>query len=193
MKHAMGYRGESQGDMRLFTAIEFEPIIQAKFARVQSEVTKHSVSGNFTRVCNFHLTLVFLGEMSAACVPAIQCAMDEAVRGHTSFVLTADKLGAFNRGGKKIIWVGLNGELQRLRMLYARLEDVLMGIGVIKQKQDYSPHVTLGREVVTKVPLTAISVPSMLPIAVEVREVSLLESKREQGRLVYRKIYSVVL
>ncbi|MBT9177135.1 MAG: RNA 2',3'-cyclic phosphodiesterase [Firmicutes bacterium] len=175
---------------RLFTAIEFEPHIKERFARIQSDLKKHCMFGNFTQTENFHLTLVFLGELSAALIPSITQAMDEAVRGQTPLVLTADKFGAFNRDGKEIVWVGLSGELQHLHRLHSRLENSLVSLGLIKQKQTYSPHITLGREVVVKVPLSDIKLGALLPFTFEVREIALMESRREGGRLVYRNISS---
>jgi 2'-5' RNA ligase len=174
--------------MRLFTAIELESPVKASLAAVQTEVKKACVSGNFTHSENFHLTLVFLGELPTAHVPSLRRAMDDAVRDQTPFTLTADKLGAFSRGGKKIVWVGLSGAVGQLHSLYSRLESNLIAQGVLSQTQSYSPHITLAREVTTGVPLSEIHLGTALPITFDAQAISLMESKREQGRLVYHRL-----
>lgn len=176
--------------MRLFTAIEFAPHVKASLAAVQTEVKKACVSGNYTHSQNFHLTLVFLGELPAAHVPSLRRAMDDAVRNQTPFTLTADKLGEFSRGGKKIVWVGLNGAVRQLHSLYSRLESNLIAQGVLSQSQSYSPHITLAREVTTSAPLSEIHLGTSLPIVFDAQAISLMESKREQGRLVYQRVAS---
>jgi len=185
-------RNEVRATMRLFTAIEFEPHVKASLAAVQAEVKRACVSGNFTHSENFHLTLVFLGELPAAHVPSLRRAMDDAVRDQPPFTLTADKLGAFSRGGKKIVWVGLSGAVGQLHHLYSRLESNLIAQGVLSQSQSqsqsYSPHITLAREVTTGVPLSEIHLGTALPITFDAQAISLMESKREQGRLVYHRL-----
>lgn len=181
-------RNEVRATMRLFTAIEFEPHVKASLAAVQAEVKRACVSGNFTHSENFHLTLVFLGELPAAHVPSLRRAMDDAVRDQTPFTLTADKLGAFSRGGKKIVWVGLSGALGQLHSLYSRLEGNLIAQGVLSQTQSYSPHITLAREVTTSTSLSEIRLGTTLPITFDAQAISLMESKREQGRLVYHRL-----
>lgn len=181
-------RNEVRATMRLFTAIEFEPHVKASLAAVQTEVKKACVSGNFTHCENLHLTLVFLGELPAANVPSLRRAMDNAVRDQTPFTLTADKLGAFGRGGKKIVWVGLSGAVGQLHSLYSRLESNLIAQGVLSQTQSYSPHITLAREVTTGAPLSEVHLGTALPITFDAQAISLMESKREQGRLVYHRL-----
>ena len=49
--------------MRLFLGLPFEEGAKDRFAQAQGELKKLAEKGNFTTRENFHLTLVFLGEV----------------------------------------------------------------------------------------------------------------------------------
>lgn len=159
-----------------------------RLAAVQTEVNKRGLFGSFTLGENLHLTLIFLGELPETYVSPIRRAMDESVQDQKPFTLTADKLGAFNRGGKRIVWVGLGGSLQQLHIIYSQLENNLIAQGVLSQRQSYCPHITLAREVTTSAPIEELPLGTTLPFAFEVRAISLMESRREKGRLVYHRL-----
>jgi 2'-5' RNA ligase len=87
-----------------------------------------------------------------------------------------------------IIWMGVGGELDVLNLLFNQLETSLGSIGIAKDTRGYSPHITLGREVRLAVPFSkvasAVAIDHQQQI-IEVHKISLMESKREEGRLMY--------
>lgn len=51
--------------MRLFTAILFDDKVKNELYFIRNRLKDMSVKGTFTNFENFHLTLVFLGEVEA--------------------------------------------------------------------------------------------------------------------------------
>jgi len=177
--------------MRLFTAIEFDPDLRRHIGKIQSEIKKSCEKGHFTRENNFHLTLIFLGERPPSEIPNIQSAMDLSVNGLKPFSLKIDEPGSFTKGSKKILWLGLNGDKESLSRLYSQLENSFIAKNIISERQNYSAHITIGREVLLKESMTMIkSKLNTLPdIIIPVTKISLMESTRETELLAYRPLH----
>jgi len=177
--------------MRVFIAIEFEQPIKDYLNRIQKQVMSYSTDGNFSRPENFHLTLKFIGEVEPSFLGNITAAMAQAVQGIKPFKLGLHSLGNFPRGNKMIIWMGVCGELDALNLLFNQLETSLSDIGIAKDTRGYSPHITLGREVRLAVPFSKVaSAIAADPYQIiEVRKISLMESTRQEGRLMYIPLY----
>ena len=62
--------------MRLFIAINFDDKIKDELCLLTDELKNYSVSGNFTRRENLHLTLVFIGETPSNKITSIKSAID---------------------------------------------------------------------------------------------------------------------
>jgi len=173
--------------MRLFTAIEFDPDLRRHIGKIQSEIKKSCEKGHFTREDNFHLTLIFLGERLQSEITNIQSAMDLSVNGIKPFSLKLGEPGNFTKGSKKILWLGLNGDKENLARLYSQLENSFIAKNVISQRQNYSAHITIGREVLLKESMTLIKskLNTLSDIIIPVSKISLMESTRETELLSY--------
>ncbi len=174
--------------MRVFYAIEFEQEIKDYLFSIQQEVKKYCTGGNFSHKENFHLTLRFIGEQNPQQVAVLQKALYEIAAGLKGFELKLNKLGNFNKGNKKIIWLGLEHSLG-LQKLYQKLEGVLEKAGYTKENRGYTPHITLAREV--RLDEKAMD-PGNLNISKELRihakSISLMESARVNDKLTYTAI-----
>ncbi|NLO83605.1 MAG: RNA 2',3'-cyclic phosphodiesterase [Clostridiales bacterium] len=181
--------------MRVFIAIEFEQHIKDQLYNIQQRVVNCSTSGNFTRPENFHLTLKFIGEVQPPFINEITAAMKETAKACKPFSLHLGDLGSFPRGNKKIIWIGLKGELDRLNHLFSRLDTALNNIGIARDTRKYSPHITLGREVSLSVDFSKLAEDIIPKISencssvIKVSKISLMESTRKDGRLIYLPLY----
>jgi RNA 2',3'-cyclic 3'-phosphodiesterase len=138
---------------------------------------------------NMHLTLKFLGETSPARVPEIIAAMEKCLSEHTSFVLDFDRTGIFgSRYDPRVLWLGCSQPPDALTRLAQDVLDAFDGIGFLRDRQNFVPHLTLGRikglkdkrlfqEVVQKIP-------QQRYLFEEVRRVVLYESiLRKEGPL----------
>jgi len=93
-----------------------------------------------------HLTLRFLGDVDPEIVPAITAQLADAARKSGRFTLTLGAVGAFpSLRQPRVLWVGLTGEIQRLRLLHSRVEGALSQVGFPPEKRPFGPHLTVGR------------------------------------------------
>ena len=50
-----------------------------------------------------------------------------------------------NANRARVLWIGVDGDLQPLRLLQAGIEDALTAIGFSPEKRGFNPHLTIGR------------------------------------------------
>lgn len=176
--------------MRVFYAVEFSNQIKQSIKRVQQSIQKLCLSGNFSHEENFHLTLRFIGEADRKSVEELKVCLHKAAESAEPFALNFSKVGWFDRGEKKIVWIGIKNEDGGLDRLYRSLEYTLSEKGYESMEKDYSPHITLSRETIFRenadLEVRKINVYSE---AIKIDRVSLMESTRINGKLTYRPIY----
>ena len=101
----------------------------------------------------------------------------ETLRGTGPLVLTAEGVGRFG----DTWWAGIRPD----RELEARVLDLqaeLRRRGVAVEDRPWVPHITLARHYRPKSGMPELCLP---PVPIEVRQVVLLESLRQEGRAVY--------
>lgn len=160
--------------MRIFIAIRFTEAFKSSILDAQDGLREYGVRGNYTQPENLHLTLAFIGETER--VAEIKAAVD-AVK-FEPFVIRTGKLGCFN-GRSRVLWLGIEGE-DKVKTIAQQLRRNLDKCGIDYAKGRFSPHITLVRQ------------PSEMPLDVEVEsesmtvsEISVMNSERINGRLVY--------
>ena len=121
--------------MRLFLAINFDDEVKSKLLQCQESLRRASVSGNFTRPENLHLTLVFLGETSPAHARGIQRVMDCAP--NEPFTLQFEGMGKFG----DTWWVSIR-QCPALTGLYDHLSQGLRAAGFTIESRSFKPHLT---------------------------------------------------
>ena len=169
--------------MRLFISINFNDEIKNELIKVRDEIKANSVSGNFTDESNFHLTLVFIGEVSSADTICHTLDKTEAKQ----FQLSLHAVDRFRRAGGDIFFAGVK-KTKELIALQKALKEELVKNGFKIEARDYSPHVTLGRQVLSE--KTKYSVSNISMIA---DKISLMKSERIKGKLIYTEIYKKII
>ena len=134
-------------EIRAFIAIELPEQIRQSIARLQEGLkTKSRAPVKWVEPGNIHLTLKFLSNINAAITGDVIRAMEGAARGISSVRLGVEGLGAFpNNQRAQVIWVGLTGDLEKLRELQRRIDTALAGLGFPGEKRPFSPHLTIAR------------------------------------------------
>ena len=160
--------------MRLFIAIELDPPIRRAAYELALEL-RESVAGRAVREDNMHLTLAFLGEQPGGRLGALRKCMERAAAG--SFGLELGNVGRFRRSGGDIWWLGV------------RLCSELRSAGFETEERPFRPHITLLRQAGGDAPRT----PDFPPLEQRVERMTLFESLRERGALVYRPLARVEL
>ena len=173
--------------MRLFIAIELPRSFKQELARVQKEVKQVSCGGRFVPQEHFHITLHFIGESNdlAGAVDA----MHEAVRGIRTFTLHLGKYDCFDKNGSKTSFLAVKGELDELERLYESLQCALYDNGFSRERKRFRPHITLGRNVEHDELVTG-ELQQLAPNAsMTVQAITLFESVRQEGKVVYRALH----
>ena len=133
--------------VRLFTAIELPGETKRELARLQEELKR--ICGRcptrWVAAESMHLTLNFLGDVLLSKLGDISVAF-QAVATFGAFELTLADLGAFpNLERPSVIWVGLDGNTDRLCKIQKSLEELLAGLGFNSETRPFRPHLTLAR------------------------------------------------
>ena len=142
--------------MRLFIAVNFSDEAKHRIGAVQEQIKKTAERGNYSLPENLHLTLVFLGETAEEHLPAIQDAMVHAVSAGEkpvpAFNLIFSKAGFFKRGGKELWHLEADNKnsdgFKQLTALQSRLVSELAARNFSIDSRPFSPHITLGREII---------------------------------------------
>jgi len=132
---------------RLFLAVNLPPKLRARLGRIQRLLTKRMDKRivKWVEEENLHLTLIFLGSVAETKVKSLAEALRRVNRGSEGFVLELSGLGFFpSPQTPRIIWVGVKGEVEKLKKLYRMMASVLNQQGFSFDRR-FIPHVTLGR------------------------------------------------
>jgi 2'-5' RNA ligase len=168
--------------MRLFVAINFGGDTRGALLALRDALRDSAKSGRFSLPENLHLTLAFLGACDARQTAAARAAMDTLHFAPLS--VRVERVGRFRREGGDTWWAGVH-ESKPLLDLQRALADALTAAGFRLEARRYSPHITLGREVVTD----AVA-PRIEPFGETVAQIDLMKSERIGGRLVYTAIHT---
>ncbi|MCO7514467.1 RNA 2',3'-cyclic phosphodiesterase [Pseudomonas guariconensis] len=93
---------------------------------------------------NFHLTLLFLGDVDAARLPALCAAVDNLTRPDAPLRLLLDRLQVWQRAGVLVLEPGETPPA--LRQLVYALQQAALPLGIAEQVREYRPHLTLSRD-----------------------------------------------
>ena len=94
----------------------------------------------------WHLTLLFLGAVPDGCVAQLVAAGAPAVAGSPAMHLRLAGSGRFGPPRRpQVAWAGLEGDLEGLAALAARLTDAARALGLPVEDRPFRPHLTLGR------------------------------------------------
>lgn len=134
--------------MRSFIGIDFAREVKTEISRLQSKLRAYSVAGRWKYIDNFHLTLKFLDEIDSDMVSKIDEALTRISSVMDPFVLSMDNLGNFpGKDCLRVLWLGLGGELIKLRNLQSRIDDELQPLGFTRERRGYVPHITIAQDV----------------------------------------------
>jgi 2'-5' RNA ligase len=188
--------------IRSFIAIELPEEVKSGLRRLQAELKlpQHS----FVKCVapdGIHLTLKFLGNISPQKVAEITGVMEQASQAISPFQLQITELGAFpNMRQPRVLWVGIKGELDKLKAWQKRIDNGLVPLGFAKESRPFTPHLTLARvrdncspedrrslgELVMKTPLE-------VDYALPVNSLNLMKSQLLPGGAVYSRLAEVKL
>lgn len=136
--------------------------------------------GRAPREGNLHVTVAFLGNVTAQRIEALESIGATCARAGASFALTLDALGGTSQG---IAWLAPRVVPPQLAALHAALAASLASDGFAIERRGFRPHVTLARNCTKPARRQAV-----VPIAWHVERLALVASTPAQGGSRYADI-----
>jgi RNA 2',3'-cyclic 3'-phosphodiesterase len=133
--------------IRAFIAIELPEGLKKELAELETQLKRNSPPVvKWVDPNNIHITLKFLGEISADSIGELMLAIEESTSGIHPFKLEIREIGAFpNLERVGVIWVGIKGEMEKIAQLQKRIESNTEQLGFPRESRVFTPHLTLGR------------------------------------------------
>ncbi len=189
--------------IRSFIAIELSNSLKDGLDRLEDELKSAAPNAGIKWVDPdaIHLTLKFLGSINGRQVSAVSRVMELVGREDAPFQLQPGVLGAFpNLRRPQVVWIGLGGDIERLKALQQRLDSNLTAIGFAAESRSFSPHLTLARVRREASPGEQQALGELLAktranlaATIDVAAISLMRSELRRSGAVYHRICSVRL
>ncbi|RST16482.1 RNA 2',3'-cyclic phosphodiesterase [Streptomyces sp. WAC05374] len=96
----------------------------------------------WNRIEDWHITLAFLGELPRPAVARLRAPLAELAARHRPLHLTLRGSGHFD---ERVLWSGIGGDLEGLRLLAAEVRALVQEHGVPFTDRPLNPHLTLAR------------------------------------------------
>lgn len=134
--------------LRLFVAITVPESVKdcIEGAQVALRGALRANAARWTRREQFHVTLRFLGNVSASRVGELTRAVREVCKSQAALDLTAARLGFFPaRGRPRVAWAGVEAPGDRLVRLWRAVELATQPFTIEKPTSHFVGHVTVAR------------------------------------------------
>ncbi len=134
------------GLVRAFIAIEVPPAIrQAIHQKTSSLRAELGALVRWTSPENIHLTMKFLGDISAEHADLLHQTLRAQAHTVPEFTIHVGGLGAFPKLKRaRVLWIGVKAPAE-LEALSRRIESACARLGSEPDKRGFSPHLTIGR------------------------------------------------
>jgi 2'-5' RNA ligase len=133
--------------IRAFIAVPASDEVKEIVAKTVGELKAAGASVKWVEPENVHLTLKFLGNITAEDVEKLRVRLREALGSYSSFDVTAGKVGCFPGGRRapRVIWIGLEGAIDRLKEIAVKVDETCAGLGFDPETRPFKAHLTIGR------------------------------------------------
>jgi RNA 2',3'-cyclic 3'-phosphodiesterase len=182
------------GKTRTFIGVDVGADVRDSAAALQQELARACDGVNWVTTDNYHVTLLFIGDVDDTDLHAICRAVKTVSATEPAFDLAVSGVGAFpNARRPKVLWGAVSAGAENLQRLYAGIEEHLLNLRCYRaEERGYTPHLTLGR---ATTPEAGFAAAAELPKyakwtagRVRVTEVLVYSSEMERDGPVYRVI-----
>ena len=133
--------------VRVFVAVGLSVEAREQLVGAVGRIREEAPDGiQWADPSGMHLTIKFLGNIPSGNVaPLLEC-LKPVAAGHPSFSLILAGLGMFpNRHKPRVLWAGVDGDLDALSRLQRDSETAITALGHPPEERPFRPHITLGR------------------------------------------------
>ncbi|MBI4412246.1 MAG: RNA 2',3'-cyclic phosphodiesterase [Deltaproteobacteria bacterium] len=132
--------------IRSFVAIPIPDNIKKSVQDWVEPFRRHDSSIRWVRPEGIHLTLKFLGEVEEKRFENFFSEFTQLLTPFRPIRLSVKEVGQFPPSGTpRILWMGLSGEIDPLKLLVRSVDDFFERFGFPKEKRAFAPHVTIAR------------------------------------------------
>jgi 2'-5' RNA ligase len=164
---------------RLFAGVELDDGARAACCVVSEILRATGFDARYEAAGKLHVTLAFLGNVSASQADAIAGALREAAGQQAPFELRLDKLGAFPHERKpRVVYIGSREQGAPFRGLAHAVRRAFSLLG-FSFDEDPVAHVTIAR---VKEPRRALPLVEFAPVVLRIAALSLFESLFDAGQ-----------
>ncbi|MFB8025553.1 RNA 2',3'-cyclic phosphodiesterase [Streptomyces sp. NPDC056465] len=128
--------------VRVFIALAPPDDAKEELARVLRPAYDTHPRMRWNRIEDWHITLAFLGELPATAVPLLRPPLAGLAAARRPLRLALGGGGTFD---DRVVWSGIDGDLDGLHTLAADVRRVVKGCGVAFADRPLRPHLTLAR------------------------------------------------
>jgi 2'-5' RNA ligase len=131
--------------MRLFVAVLLPETEQDRIDRALQPIRELGIDVRWLARDSFHLTLMFLGEVSDARVNSVRDTLATAAANQSPFTVGLGGFGALpNLRRARVWWVGMEATAPLLGLQHG-VETALSALGFRAEERAYHPHLTVAR------------------------------------------------
>ena len=183
---------------RAFIAIDLPESIKSFLSEAQEALKLYGFRVKWVRPQNIHLTLKFLGDTATADTDKIAEAMTLAAKNCPIVSLSVKGVGVFpNVRRPRVIWAGLNGQIEALANFQQTLDAHLADLGFARDTRAFKSHLTLGRvkgKIASDRMLAAIDkLKEFESESFETHQVILFKSELRPSGAVYTRVQAIAL
>lgn len=132
--------------MRFFIALEIDDKNKAEFIKIQEKIKRIVPEARITDDEKLHLTIAFLGEQPDDLRVKLTHAITESVKDIPPFNVSPGYIDGFpTLHDPRVIWIGVNGDVDKLLVLRERIRDKLQDLDIYADERRYIPHISLAK------------------------------------------------
>jgi 2'-5' RNA ligase len=189
---------DNERDLRLFVAVELPSEVRAHLSATMQALSSLAAV-RWVRPEGVHLTLKFLGNTPASLVPELGRGLGDVAKAQAPLRLASGQAGTFGGRNARVVWVGVDGELEQLAALARDVDEFVASRGFPRESREFRPHLTLGRLREDATPTqrqaarAAAGSLQLDAIEFEARELVLYRSELRSGGAVYTALHRAAL
>jgi 2'-5' RNA ligase len=132
--------------IRSFLAFELPTDMKTPLARAAKGMRHYGLEARWVNVENIHLTLVFLGNVSAEALQSMGQWVAPVCGQYAPFSMEVHGIGIFGSLRRpRVVWAGVSGDVDRMSDFRNDLMHHLLPLGIQPEERKFRPHLTLAR------------------------------------------------
>ncbi len=173
--------------MRIFIGIPVDSGLKEMLVQKQVLIKPYLERCRMTDPNNFHMTLVFIGDMNEEEINRLDQNLKDAIRDLHHFSIAIDQLGYFKKSNDMILWAGTSRKHVQLQELFEKVLSTVKRCQFSVSSETLQPHMTLFRRAISSdiSKIMSIQIPSY-PLLVD--KVHLYLSHQIDGQLTYKPL-----